>query len=317
MEEIKVSIIVPVYNTAPYLETALGSILSQSLTELEIIAVDDGSTDDSPRILKEMATRDPRLHVYTQPNQGQSAARNTGLCHACGEFVYFFDSDDYLAPEALEACYRRATLEECDLLLFDASILNDAHPERTALLPYHRKGVVPAGTYTGVALLKQLMDLRKFSASPCLCFIRRSFLQSARLRFYPGIIHEDQLFTFLLILKAKSVYLLPEPYFHRRVRANSTMTSAISMRNINGYLTVCRELTAYGRAQDTPPAHLPLVRRHITGLVNILASTSLPLPFATRMGILRTLLTTYPAKVKIQSVLLLLLPCLKQKKKLS
>lgn len=315
-EEIRVSVIVPVYNTAPYLETAVDSILSQSLAALEVIAVDDGSTDESPRILAEMAARDSRLHVYTQTNQGQSVARNTGLRHARGQFVYFFDSDDYLAPEALEECYRQATVQACDLLLFDASIMDDAHPQRTALLPYHRKGIVSAGVYTGAGLLKQLMDLGKYSASPCLCFIRSSFLHAAQLQFYPGIIHEDQLFTFLLILKAESVCLLPEPYFHRRLRANSTMTSAVSMRNINGYLTVCRELTCYLHREDTPTNHLPLVNRHITGLVNILASTSLSLPFSTRMKILRTLLTTYPRKVKIQSVLLLLLPCLKQKKKL-
>ncbi len=313
MEEIKVSVIIPVYNTAPYLRTALRSILSQSLAAIEVIAVDDGSTDESPEILKEMSAQDARLQVYTQPNQGQSVARNHGLSHARGEFVYFFDSDDYLAPGALEACYRQATLHQCDLLLFDACIMDNARPERTARLPYHRKGVVPQGKYEGTQLLARLMDTQKYSASPCLCFIRRSFLQSCGLQFYPRIIHEDQLFTFLLILQAPSVFLLPKAYFHRRMRACSTMTSPVSMRNIEGYLTVCKELTAYLKRKDTPCNHRPLVERHIRTLVNILATTSLPLPFATRMKILRTLLTSYPAKVSIQSILLLLLPCLKQK----
>lgn len=313
MEKVKVSIIIPVYNTAAYLEEAINSILCQTLAELEIIAVNDGSTDNSLEILQQIQQKDARLHICSQPNQGQSVARNTGTQQAQGEFIYFFDSDDFLRKDALESCYMKATEYNCDLVFFDAAIMNDKHPERTALLPYQRKGLLTASLYTGCQLLEQLMNHRKFSASPCLNFIRTSYLQSIGLTFYPNIIHEDQLFTFLLYLQSNKVAFIAEDFFHRRLREHSTMTSPISMRNINGYLTVCDALVKYGQ-KEIPETYRQLVNRQIATLVDITASTSIPLPFATRMGILKRLLTHFVGKLRPQSILLLLLPCLKLKK---
>lgn len=313
MEKVKVSIIIPVYNTAAYLEEAVDSILCQTLAEIEIIAVNDGSTDNSLEILRQIQQKDARLHICSQPNQGQSVARNTGMQQVLGEFVYFFDSDDFLRKDALESCYTKAAEYGCDLVFFDAAIMNDQHPERTALLPYQRKELLTDTSYTGHQLLKQLMNHHKFSASPCLNLIRTSYLQSIGLTFYPGIIHEDQLFTFLLYLQAEKVSFIAEDYFHRRLREHSTMTSPISMRNINGYLTVCDALAKYAR-QEMPEIQRQLVHLQIAALVNITASTSIPLSFGTRMGILKRLLTHFAEKLQLKSILLLLLPCLKLKK---
>ena len=101
----KVSVIIPVYNTAPYLHEALESITMQTLKELEIIIVNDGSTDGSGEIIREAARKDERIKVYEQENQGQSIARNVGLDHAIGEYIYFMDSDDLLELNALKICY--------------------------------------------------------------------------------------------------------------------------------------------------------------------------------------------------------------------
>lgn len=108
----KVSVVIPVYNTAPYLRQCLDSVLNQTLREIEIICVDDGSTDGSAAILKEYASKSPvsrtSINILTQENAGQSVARNVGTAHARGKYIYYLDSDDTLHPHALERLYQVA-----------------------------------------------------------------------------------------------------------------------------------------------------------------------------------------------------------------
>lgn len=309
----KVSVIIPVYNTEAYLEEAIGSIRRQTLEDIEIIAVNDGSTDGSPALLHRMRQEDARITVYTQPNQGLSVTRNNGFAHARGEFVYFFDSDDFLQPEALERCYEAALRDGSDIVCFDALCVDDSHQPLDTPSAYRRKGVLLAGCSKGTTLLRQLMQADRFSSSPCLNLIRTEFLRRIRLEFYPGIVHEDQLFTFLLYVHAGRISFLPEPFFHRRMRASSIMTSPVSMRNIDGYLTVCKELKAALSRRWTAEQRT-LLRRRIRKLVNITASTALPLPFRQRMQVLGRLATDFSESLRPASVLLLLMPCLKRKK---
>ena len=115
--EIKVSVVIPVYNTEKYVRQAVESVMYQSLKELEIIVVDDGSTDKSLSIVEKLGDTDKRIQIYTQANQGQSIARNRGISHAHGEYIYFMDSDDLLEEDALELCYHKCKEEKLD---FDA-----------------------------------------------------------------------------------------------------------------------------------------------------------------------------------------------------
>ena len=123
MHSPKVSVIIPVYNTAPYLHEALSSITRQTLQELEIIIVNDGSTDGSGEIIREVAETDGRIKVFEQENQGQSVARNVGLEQATGEYIYFMDSDDLLSLNALEICYDYCRRLRLDFVFFDGDIL--------------------------------------------------------------------------------------------------------------------------------------------------------------------------------------------------
>ena len=123
METPKVSVIIPVYNTASYLQESVGSIMHQTLRDLEIIIVDDGSTDNSGEILREMAEKDERIQLFSQRNEGQSSARNTALKYASGEYIYFMDSDDILHQDALRQCYERSHVKQLDILFFDGDIL--------------------------------------------------------------------------------------------------------------------------------------------------------------------------------------------------
>ena len=116
----KVSVILPIYNVAPYLEETFNSIIIQTLKDIEIIAVNDGSTDNSEDIIKSYEQLDPRVHRYSQENKGQSAARNLALLHATGKYVYMMDSDDRLNdPDALRICYDYSEKNQSDFIFFD------------------------------------------------------------------------------------------------------------------------------------------------------------------------------------------------------
>ena len=115
--ESKVSVIIPVYNTAPYLYRCLNSVINQRLRELEILVVNDGSTDNSLQILEEFAYKDARIKIINQKNQGLSVARNTGLECATGEYIAFLDSDDWFDPIMCYNMYRKALREKSDIVL--------------------------------------------------------------------------------------------------------------------------------------------------------------------------------------------------------
>lgn len=113
--QVKVSVVVPVYNTAPYLRQCLDSLIGQTLQDIEVICVDDGSTDDSPAILEEYAAADSRIRVLSQPNSHAGVARNNGMAVARGAYVVFCDSDDYMAPDALELMARQCEADDADI----------------------------------------------------------------------------------------------------------------------------------------------------------------------------------------------------------
>ena len=126
-----VSVIVPVYNTEKYLEECIRSLTEQTLSSLELIFVDDGSTDASPKILERYRARDPEhIRVITQKNAGQGKARNVGLAAATGEYVGFVDSDDYVDRRMYAAMYTRAGSEELDLVECDFHYLEEDGREK-------------------------------------------------------------------------------------------------------------------------------------------------------------------------------------------
>lgn len=248
----KVSIIIPVFNVEPYLDQTMQSLIGQSLTDIEIIAVNDGSTDGSEAILKKYQDLDNRVSYYNQKNQGQSAARNNALRHAKGKYIYFMDADDVLDADAIQVCYDYAEKTMSDFTFFDGdTLLEEGASElswnykRTHLL----KENIP---YDGKDLLNLMLDKRKHSCVVWLLFIRKSYLDKIRLRFLEGIIHEDELFTTILTLQSRRIFCLQRSFVKHRVRKTSTMGISYSKRNMNCYLTVIDELLKY---QNTPIIH--------------------------------------------------------------
>ena len=111
----KISIIIPIFNTEKYLKTCLNSVLNQTLKEIEIICINDGSTDNSLKIIEEYASKDKRIKFISQKNNGVSYARNKGLEIATGEFIGFVDSDDYASKNFFEKLYNSALKTNSDI----------------------------------------------------------------------------------------------------------------------------------------------------------------------------------------------------------
>ena len=264
---IKVSVIVPVYNVERYLRKSILSIINQTLKEIEIILIDDGSTDSSLSIMEELAKEDSRIKIFSQPNHGQSVARNIGLVNSRGKYIYFFDSDDILEEKTLEECYYKCESLQLDFLFFDADVFSDDNIS-IGTTTYNRTNSIIDKVYNGTDLLKQQMDNDLYSASVCLTFISKKFLDSINLYFYPRIIHEDELFVLLLYIKAKRIGLINKIYFYRRVRPNSTMTTTFGKKNVIGYLTVCRELKHCLSQHDISTKDKYIIKQRISILIS-------------------------------------------------
>ncbi len=246
---VKVSIILPIYNVAPYLEETFESIIHQSLKDIEIIAVNDGSTDNSEAIIKAYQQKDPRIISFTQPNRGQSAARNLALKHATGKYIYMMDSDDKLnSPDALQICYEYAEKNQADFIFFDGESFSESGVQRTSWNTKRTHLVDENKQYDGEYLLNLVLDTQTHNCVVWLLFINKTFLDRIGLRFYEGIIHEDELFTTILTLSSSNIYCLKQNFVGHRIREASTMFIRYSKRNLNCYLTVVDELLRFRNA---------------------------------------------------------------------
>lgn len=266
---VKVSVILPIYNVAPYLDEAFQSLLSQTLTDMEIIAVNDGSTDNSQEVIDRYAAQDNRIIALWQENQGQSVARNVALQHATGEYLYMMDSDDKLSsPDALQLCYDYAEAHRADFIFFDGGSFSEEGVVRNTWNTKRTHLVEENKPYDGNYLLNLMLDTRTHNCVVWLLFIRRSFLENTEVSFYPGIIHEDELFTTLLALKSNNIYCLKQSIVNHRVRDASTMGRRYTKHNLNCYLTVIDELLKYQKSSLTKKyAYYTLSKVFYTGHV--------------------------------------------------
>ncbi len=236
-----VSVVIPVYNTELFLQQCLDSVLAQTGVDLEVICVDDGSTDGSPLLLDGYAARDPRVTVIHQANAGPAAARNTGLDVATGGFVCFVDSDDYWRGDQLAGLVERARRDDLDVLLFDAESQRepDVPDETWQHYESYYTRQVPDGIRSGPELVAELRAHYAYRASVCLLLARRHLLEERGLRFQPGIIHEDDLFTFRLLLDAARVTHDSTALLVRRVRPGSIVTTRTRADSARGYFVAC------------------------------------------------------------------------------
>ena len=202
----KISVIVPVYNTAKYLERCMNSILSQTMRDLEIILIDDGSTDQSPRLCDDYAEKDSRVKVIHKTNGGLSSARNAGIETASSNYIGFVDSDDYISANMYEILYVAA----CE---YNADITRVNYKE-VMVSDFKEKASVKRGkvkVFSGNAVEESFHDMRVESV--CVGLYKKEVIGS--IRFPVGKTSEDIPFNFSVFRRAKIVCFIPkEKYFY-------------------------------------------------------------------------------------------------------
>ncbi|WP_293887264.1 MULTISPECIES: glycosyltransferase family 2 protein [unclassified Sphingobacterium] len=245
----EITIIMPVFNTEAYVDSAVESVLDQTFKSFELLLINDGSTDGSLSRLANWAEKDARVRVFSQANQGLSGARNTGIEHAKGNFIYFMDSDDLIKRDTLHTCYKYCKENHLDFVFFDAETFADEIQD-TALstrFNYSRIYFEPKVIVSGIEAFEKLLKYDEFFSSVCLLFINRTFLTRIGLRFEKYIVHEDELFTTILFMEAHKTYYIPATFFMRRLRTGSIMMVDYSMKNINSYFIVGIRLLDYSK----------------------------------------------------------------------
>ena len=233
----KVSVIVPVYNMKQYLGECIDSILKQTLTSIEVICIDDGSTDNSLQILEEFKTKDNRIYIYGKKNEGLGAAsaRNCGLNYARGEYVLILDSDDFFEPAMIEIIVERAEKTNADIVIFGGYEYDDKR---------HIKRVL-----NGILNEKFIPKKKVFSASDCSETIfqlsqgmawnklfKRAFIENTGIRFQNIKFSDDAYFTFSNMVLARRITVINELLINYRVNTGGSQTDRIAGCPDSAYL---------------------------------------------------------------------------------
>ena len=215
----KVSVIIPVYNVENYLRKCLDSVINQTLKDIEIICVDDGSTDGSGAILDKYAQKDERIRVIHQKNQGLGAARNVGIDLAKGEYIYFIDSDDYVAKNALEILFQTIENDRSDMVYGGVKCIGDVSAEELKNKQnWFDKYLKKKGIYTiGFDIRKEL------PAIACNKLYKKSIIDEFKIRFPKGLINEDEYWLWAYMIHCQTYSAVEESLYFYLQRPDSIM----------------------------------------------------------------------------------------------
>lgn len=222
----KISIIVAVYNLENYVSKCLESLINQTFNDIEIICVNDGSTDGSLAVLKEYAKKDERIIILNQPNKGVAVARNEGMAVAKGEYIQFVDGDDWINFNLCEKVYNLAKKHDSDVVMFDAAFYDN------------KKNCVIGGNFFDIKKWKNHVDentIHTFKDCKSIFYgnlsaankvYKKSFIDRIGCYFPSGMRFEDHLFHIHTIFCADKINILCEKhYYYRQNRKNSMMTT--------------------------------------------------------------------------------------------
>lgn len=226
----KFSIIIPVYNVEKYLHKCLDSILSQTFGDFEVICVNDGSTDNSLKILKEYAAKDFRFKVISQENQGQGVARNNAIDKSCGEYLLFVDPDDFIETNTLEILYNKFLQTGVDVIQFDYTICyENGKNKRTMQLKDKLKK-----DYNYIIKDNEIFnwhDLEKRKHKGVNFFVwnkayRADFIKKNNIKFAPVKFGEDQIFTISVYVLTNRILYINKTFYYYRTRRGSSVNRA-------------------------------------------------------------------------------------------
>lgn len=235
----KISFIVPVYNTAPYLYRCIGSILGQTYQNYELILINDGSTDNSLEICQEYAGKN-NVIIITQPNAGVSAARNAGLRMATGDYYFFVDSDDWIEEQSLEHISKYLNDNDVDVLRIGCQVVRNGSAMSESL------------SKTGKITTDVLMKRNYFCPALWGYLFKASLVRENKIAFIQSLKYsEDSNFIFKCLSKSKCIYLLDEQVYNYNVRENSAIRQNFTIEWAEANLVALIDLLRFQSGTST------------------------------------------------------------------
>lgn len=222
----QVSVVVPVYKVAPYVEECARSLMRQTFRDIEVFLVDDGSPDNAGEICDRVAKEDARIHVIHQKNQGVSVARNAGMAQAQGKWICFVDGDDFLPDDAIEKLLKKAEETECDICIGDYHVVWEKKPMEGTSFILNKQ----TDRFTFDELIENCMlgNLKEDNVTcigvPWAKLYRRSFLEEKQLTYLPGLKrNQDVLFNLYCFAATDKIVYCRAPVCNYRVWENSAV----------------------------------------------------------------------------------------------
>lgn len=250
----KISVIIPIYNAAPYLPRCLDSVLRQSMADFELICVNDGSSDESGKILAEYAEADARIKVFSQDNRGVSSARNCGLDNCAADYVCFVDADDYVHPDMLKILYSSAIKDNADVAVAGMKNVNEIPCVK--FLPLNNSKIKSSIYNQPFEAFLHDKKIRSVSTAK---LYKASLLKN--IRFTEGTRYEDVPFTVEVMQNARKLVLLDVQLYYYFQHQQSFMHQPFSLTNVADYERVITKV--YNLCQTKTPDKVWQTRKNI------------------------------------------------------
>lgn len=253
----KLSIVIPVYNTEKYLEKCLASCVNQEVekADYEIVVVDDGTKDNAMAIALRYQENYPNIKIFSQENAGLSAARNMGLSHCSGDYVWFVDSDDYIEEGSLPLIFNKIE-DNPDVICIQAK----RSDEETA------RNSFSGNVQNGFDVLLHSFD----DWDRCVPYFifNRQFIDNHQLRFYVGIFHEDDEFTPRALVFAEKVSVIDRPLYFYWVKTENTITKTVNPKKSYDNIAVAESLSDFKEKNAIPDNVKQVFENHISLIIN-------------------------------------------------
>lgn len=233
----KVSVIVPVYNVEKYLKRCLDSLINQTLSDIDIICINDGSKDSSLQILEQYAQKDSRIVIYNQENSGLSVARNTGLEHASGEYIGFVDSDDWVDLDFYENLYNSAKNNNADIAVADFIREHPNKKPKRLKLKEEKIYTTPEDKFMICKVHREGCVWNKI--------YRTEFIHSINLKFVPKMYYEDRDFTIRSLYFSKKLVTTPNTYYRYFVNPKSIVNKRRNYIQDEHYILVRQQVLQF------------------------------------------------------------------------
>ena len=262
-----VSIIIPVFNNFEDLAECINSVIVQTYPELQVLVIDDGSTDGSDAIARSFEAVDPRVTVIRIENSGVGAARNVGLNRAVGKYTYFLDSDDIIVPDFVDTCVNNSERFDAEIVTFN--VKKFSRENISGQFTYDR-GLEVSECLTSTAFFCRVVQTESFSPPVWLYFYNTQFLKIHKMSFDEGHVYEDVLWTLKILNKEAKICLEPKVLVAHRIRSTSIMNSCVTLDKVRSSVIVSKRIASLYDSDYNSYHHLVLFRWLVTQPIELI-----------------------------------------------